>query len=218
MTIEAMKQALEALETLNAGDTYKTHNAAVALRQAIVEAEKPWVKTYAGGKPNYTTPEKQEPVTVLPDGSAFGVMSFPLPKDHWLYQPRMYLEGEIEPIELPKPIMTHEMRGNVIAAVRYAIRGATNCGKYNDFDPDALVNNAVYALCGPYSAPVHAIDISAERVDETAKREHEWEELDVNEVIELIHEHITNLTPELTGELYGLVAAIDRRLQEKNHG
>jgi hypothetical protein len=31
------------------------------LRQAIAEAEKPWVKTYCGGKPNYTTPE-QEPV------------------------------------------------------------------------------------------------------------------------------------------------------------
>jgi len=56
MSIEAMKQALEALETLDAGDTYKTHNAATALRQAIAEAEKPWVKTYAGGKPNYTTP------------------------------------------------------------------------------------------------------------------------------------------------------------------
>jgi len=56
MSIEAMKQALEALETLNSGDSYKTHNAATALRRAIAEAEKPWVKTYAGGKPNYTTP------------------------------------------------------------------------------------------------------------------------------------------------------------------
>jgi hypothetical protein len=59
----------------------------------------------------------------------------------------------------------------------------------------------------PGDAPLYAAPI---------KRE--WEELDVNEVIELIHEHITNLTPELTGELYGLVAAIDMRLQEKNHG
>jgi hypothetical protein len=40
MSIEAMKQALDALETLDAGDTYKTHNAATALRQAIAEAEK----------------------------------------------------------------------------------------------------------------------------------------------------------------------------------
>ena len=40
MSIKAMKQALEALETLNSGDSYKTHNAATALRQAIAEAEK----------------------------------------------------------------------------------------------------------------------------------------------------------------------------------
>jgi hypothetical protein len=40
MSIETMKQALEALETLNSGDSYKTHNAATALRQALAEAEK----------------------------------------------------------------------------------------------------------------------------------------------------------------------------------
>jgi hypothetical protein len=40
MSIEAMTQALEALETLNSGDSYKTHNAATALRQAIEQAEK----------------------------------------------------------------------------------------------------------------------------------------------------------------------------------
>ena len=32
---ELMQMALEALETLNSGDTYKTHNAAAALRQAL---------------------------------------------------------------------------------------------------------------------------------------------------------------------------------------
>lgn len=94
-----------------------------------------------------------EPVTVLPDGSAFAVMSFPLSKDHWLYAERQYLAGEYEPVELGKPILTHAFRDSVISAVRYAIRGATNCGKDVDFDPDALVQNAVYALCGPYSKP-----------------------------------------------------------------
>ena len=44
MSIEAMKQALEALETLDSGDSYKTHNAATALRQAIREAEKEQVE------------------------------------------------------------------------------------------------------------------------------------------------------------------------------
>lgn len=89
-------------------------------------------------------------VTVLPDGSAFGMMSFPLPYDHWMYRDREYLPGADEPVDLPKPILTHALCEHVEAAVRYAVRGATNCGKELDFDPDALVLNAVYALCGPY--------------------------------------------------------------------
>ena len=90
--------------------------------------------------------------TVLPDGSAFSVMSFPLPEDHWLCAPREYASDEaVDPIDLPAPILTHALRENVIAAIRYAIRASTNCGQENDFDPDAMVQNAVYALCGPYS-------------------------------------------------------------------
>ena len=88
--------------------------------------------------------------TILPDGSGFGTMSFPLPKDHWIYKEREYEPGEIEPTDLPAPILTHALRQQVVAAIRYAVRGATNCGKEEDFDPDALVQNAVYALCGPY--------------------------------------------------------------------
>ncbi len=95
--------------------------------------------------------DEQEPVTLLPDGSAFGVMSFPLPDDHWLYTPNEYREGEYEPLDLPKPILTHALRDEVVAAVRYAVRGATMRGQEKDFDPDALVQNAVYALCGPYN-------------------------------------------------------------------
>ena len=97
--------------------------------------------------------QQKEPVTVLPDGSAFAVMSYPLPKDHWLYADRQYNDGEYEPVELGKPVLTHELRDAVVSAVRYAIRGATNCGKEVDFDPDALVQNAVYALCGPFTSP-----------------------------------------------------------------
>ncbi len=87
---------------------------------------------------------------ILPDGSGFGTMSFPLPKNHWIYKEREYEDGAIEPNDLPAPVLTHSFRRQVIAAIRYAIRSATNCGKEDDFDPDALVQNAVYALCGPY--------------------------------------------------------------------
>jgi hypothetical protein len=87
--------------------------------------------------------------TALPDGSAFAVYSYPLPKGHWLYAPREYEQGAEGPKELAAPILTHAAREQVISAIRYAVRAATDCGKETDFDPDALVQNAVYALCGP---------------------------------------------------------------------
>ena len=103
---------------------------------------------------------------ILPDGSGFGTMSFPLPKDHWIYKEREYEDGAIEPNDLPAPILTHSFRRQVIAAIRYAVRGATNCGKEDDFDPDALVQNAVYALCGPYvkAAPTPPVSESVDPV------------------------------------------------------
>jgi hypothetical protein len=101
--------------------------------------------------PAHPEMNKEIPMAVLPDGSAFGTLSLPLPKDHWLYAPRTYSQpDQTEPDELPVPILTHAQRETVVAAVRYAVRGATMCGQENDFDPDALVQNAVYALCGPF--------------------------------------------------------------------
>ena len=103
--------------------------------------------------------------TLLPDGSGFGIMSFPLPKDHWLYKESEYEEGAVEPNDLPDPILTHSLRQQVIAAIRYAVRSATNCGKEEDFDPDALVQNAVYALCGPYGKAAPTPPVSEDRKD-----------------------------------------------------
>ena len=89
-------------------------------------------------------------VTVLPDGSAFSVGSFSLPETHWLYAARGEWDSERdEYAECPLPILTGAQRDAVVAAARYAIRGATMCGQESDFDPDALVQNICYALCGP---------------------------------------------------------------------
>ena len=134
---ELMQMALDALESFQEISDFTPASAVhsiTALRERLAQLE-------------------QEPVMILPDGSAFGVMSFPLPDGHWLYAPNEYRDGEYEPIDLPKPILTHELRDAVVAAVRYAVRGATMRGQETDFDPDALVQNAVYALCGPYTAP-----------------------------------------------------------------
>ena len=92
--------------------------------------------------------------TLLPDGSAFFTASMPLPKEHWLYAPRC--EGwdsvrECAP-DLPQPILNNNHRAAVRAAVQYAVRAATVQGTEPCFDPDALVQNACYALCGPANA------------------------------------------------------------------
>ena len=143
-------------------------------------------------------PVEQEPVKILPDGSAFGVMSFPLPDDHWLYAPNEYKDGEYEPIDLPKPILTHELRDAVVAAVRYAVRGATMRGQETDFDPDALVQNAVYALCGPYATPPQRT----------------WVGLTDDEIDKL---HGSPMNLEHSSELKW-VRMIEAKLKEKNHG
>ena len=104
-----------------------------------------------GGQSAETTEDAINEVTVLPDGSAFAVYSYPLPKDHWLYASREYEQGAEEPKELAAPILTHAAREQVVSAIRYAVRAATDCGKETNFDPDALVQNAVYALCGPFN-------------------------------------------------------------------
>ena len=49
-----------------------------------------------------------------------------------------------------------------------------------------------------------------------AQPKREWEELDVNEVREIIYEHVPDPSPELLDKLYGLIAEADRLLQEKN--
>lgn len=87
----------------------------------------------------------------LPDGSGFATMSLPLPKDHWLYAPQCEgwdSERDCSP-DTPQPILDNNQRDAVMAAMRWAIRGATMRGQEMDFDPDALALNAAYALCGP---------------------------------------------------------------------
>lgn len=77
------------------------------------------------------------------------LLGWPLPKDHWLYAPRGEWDSTRDDYaETPQPILTNAQRQAVTAAGRYAVRGATMCGTEMDFDPDALVLNLCYALCG----------------------------------------------------------------------
>lgn len=97
-------------------------------------------------------PPKQEnemdDITKLPDGSAFGVLSMPLPETHWVYQrehddapPIPMLMGKKHPDRAKFEEMLKE-------AGKYAIRSATMHGQDNDFDPDALIQNLIVGFLG----------------------------------------------------------------------
>lgn len=107
---------------------------------------------------------------------AFGTMSFPLRKDHWIYDkgpnnfnaPPMpfrmgaksafFLALDHEDIgsliksgeqHLPALRLTREQFADAIrVAGRYAVRSATMNGSEMDFDPDALVQNLVVGFLG----------------------------------------------------------------------
>ena len=92
----------------------------------------------------------EDGITRLPDGSAFGVMSWPLPKDHWLYEktgepPTPFLRGTDDPER-------QEWREKIRAAGKYAIKAATMSGKDADFDPDALLQNLVIGMLGYHTS------------------------------------------------------------------
>lgn len=85
--------------------------------------------------------------TVLPDGSAYGVIELSLPADHWIYTDWEFSSDDaVRPVEIENVSIPEDYHENVKAAVRYALRGATGCGRDMSFDPDAVILNVLYAL------------------------------------------------------------------------
>jgi hypothetical protein len=92
---------------------------------------------------------------ILPDGSSFFTASFPLPKDHWLFQAGA--DGFTAPPPMPFRMGNDDPRrpqfnDMVRAAARYAIQASTRRGQDTDFDPDAMVQNFVVGMLG-YHTP-----------------------------------------------------------------
>lgn len=85
------------------------------------------------------------------DDPAFLTAKMALPPDHWLYAPQCpyWDTGRGTAADLPLPVLANDQRAAAKAAMRWAVRAATMNGADKNFDPDALVQNAVYALCGP---------------------------------------------------------------------
>lgn len=91
------------------------------------------------------------PPTILPDGSGFGTITLPLPDYHWLYYKPENDGFEPPPMTMRAPVnhpLREAMTLKVREALRYALRVTTNCGKDNDFDPDALEQNLIIGLFG----------------------------------------------------------------------
>lgn len=104
-------------------------------------------------------------VVQLPDGSGFSVMSFSLPKSHWIYQRDEETENEL-PIHVltnPRIVSYEERRASMVPAVREAIRQSTANGTEPDFDPDALVMNVLNNILG-----LPPIDFIRRRQNESA--------------------------------------------------
>ena len=69
----------------------------------------------------------------------------------------------------------YELNGGAITALRQAIAEAEKQEPVAQCSyPKCQATNGCVGACSK-TAPVHAIDISQERVDETAKHKHEWE-------------------------------------------
>lgn len=87
---------------------------------------------------------------ILPDGHAFMTASFPLPKNHWIYEND---EGFCLPPPMPFRMGTDDPRRKewaekIMEAAKYAVRASTMNGKDEDFDPDALIRNMVTGMLG----------------------------------------------------------------------
>jgi len=85
----------------------------------------------------------------LPDGSGAFVASWPLPKTHWIYAEHDNVAPAFMRIGVGEK--RNELAHQIASAARYAIRGATMNGTEMDFDPDALVQNLVVGLLGPWT-------------------------------------------------------------------
>jgi len=94
---------------------------------------------------------KIEEIGLLPDDSGFACVSFPLPKKHWLYQTDSacgYCGEPPAPMRMGIGPERSKMAEMLTEAGKYAVRASTRCGKDDDFDPDALIQNLIVGMLG----------------------------------------------------------------------
>jgi hypothetical protein len=96
---------------------------------------------------------KVDSMTVFSDGHGCATASFPLPKNHWLYEdkgfnvPPMPFRCGVNESYCAR-LTRDEWAEKINEAGKYAVRCATMNGKEQDFDPDALLQNLVVGFLG----------------------------------------------------------------------
>jgi hypothetical protein len=78
-----------------------------------------------------------------------------------------------------------------------------------EVEADQAISALRQAIAEEEKQPVHASDISQERVDETAKRKHEWVGLTDEEIFD-VHKQVDSMQYLTFGK------AIEAKLKEKN--
>lgn len=131
-------------EEISRSDCYSTFSDAIMSALHVLGRDEDTFKTLTGLK------KQESEITILPDGSAFSVISLPLPDDHWLFAEP---ESGYEKPPMPMRIGTDdprrsEMKEMLQQAGRYAIRAVTSNGEIDDFDPDALIQNLIIGMLG----------------------------------------------------------------------
>jgi hypothetical protein len=168
MTIEAMKQALEALKNSHPysnmdKDLNKHSEAITTLRTAIEEAE------------------KQEPVAWMTHTNAMMPLFHKTRKSalNWETQPVPLYTAPVHASDISQERVdeTAKDRNEPVAWLfQNEETGLTECIDIQQVEWGFEKNNPRWQKIAPlYTGPVHAIDISQERVDETEKDKHEFE-------------------------------------------
>lgn len=144
IVLAAASHALRAYQYGNADPTLAQRTADVIDKFVLDEEEDAAIDPVAMVEAAGGTIDKDS-LTVLPDGSGCFTASWPLPKDHWVYEPAgeppaHWRVGEGQTRD--------ELAHHIEAAIKYAYRGATMSGKDFDIDPDALVQNMKVGMLG----------------------------------------------------------------------
>ena len=143
---------------------------------------------------------KIESIANFPEGHIAMVVSFPLPKNHWIFQEHKEPPAPLDMVSIEERMLLESKFKDVI---KYAVR-ATIGSKDMDFDPDAMIQNFMVGMFGYYkNFPRDTIKI---------RKEFEGRPL-IDVVLSRVKELENN---KLIQERQKMIEIIEKRIEELN--